>query len=307
MRERLRAGEENASLSISQLKEPHFWENIYDKARKSALQTRRRREISLDFWNRLAVRFEILAGQEGTRRRVDKVLAWLEQHGVLHSEMEVLDIGAGTGVFTVPLARRTKRVLAIEPAPSMLAVLRKRVEAEKLTNILFLDKEWEKIEPVADGLTGRFGLVFASLTPGVQDVESLMKMVSCSSDWCFLCDYAGRRLSPAREELWRMIFSEEMPIPGNDIIFPLNYLYTSGFFPSFKVVVDDWDEKLPVEETVAGLQDFFQYYTEITPQIQKTIADYVEQRAVKGIFSEWYRLRLGMILWRVADKWQLPG
>lgn len=66
---------------------------------------------------------------------------------------------------------------------------------------------------------------------------------------------------------------------------------------------DEWDEELPVEEAVAGLQDFFRAYTEVAPEIKKTIAGYVKQRAVKGTFSEKYRVRLGMILWPVTAKW----
>jgi len=68
--------------------------------------------------------------------------------------------------------------------------------------------------------------------------------------------------------------------------------------------VDEWDEDLAVDEAMAGLQDFFRVYTEVTPEIKKTIAGYVEQRAVKGIFSEKYRVRLGMILWTVGEKWE---
>lgn len=43
-----------------------------------------------------------------------------------------LDIGAGTGVFTVPLSHCGACVVALEPAPAMLAALQKRVEAEGL-------------------------------------------------------------------------------------------------------------------------------------------------------------------------------
>lgn len=81
-------------------------------------------------------------------------------------------------------------------------------------------------------------------------------------------------------------------------------IYTFGYYPSFQVWADEWDEELPVEEAVAGLQDFFRAYTEVTPEVKKTIAGYVGQRAVKGTFSEKYRVRLGMILWTVGEKWE---
>ncbi|MFZ5651054.1 MAG: class I SAM-dependent methyltransferase [Bacillota bacterium] len=305
MQERHRVGESNVSLLANRIREPRFWEEIWSGANKGSLHDRRRREVApLDYWNRLAGRFARRAGQDRAKRRVDRVLAWLEQQGALHPEMEVLDIGAGTGVFTDPLARRAARVTALEPAPAMLAALQKRVDAEGLANVIFLEREWEKVDPAAEGLAGGFDLVFASLTPGVRDTDTLMKMTACSRGWCFLCDFAGRRLSPAREELWRLIFGGEMPLPGHDIIYPLNCLYASGYCPSLRVWTDEWDEELPVEEAAAGLQDFFRVYTEITPEIKKAIADYVEQRAVEGIFIEKYRVRLGMILWTVGEKWE---
>ncbi|HHW41674.1 MAG TPA: class I SAM-dependent methyltransferase [Syntrophomonadaceae bacterium] len=287
------------------LKDPHFWTEAWNGAHRNSLSARRRRDLdTMDYWNRLAGRFERWAGQERTGRRVARVLSWLEGQGVLQPGMDVLDIGAGTGVFTVPLARRGAKVTALEPAPAMLAALQKMVEAQGLTNVHFLDREWEKVDPVQEGLAGRFDVVFASLTPGVRDVETLEKMITCSRRWCFLCDYAGRRSAPGREELWRLLFSEEMPTPGHDIIYPLNYLYASGYRLSFQTWEDDWGEELPVAEAAAGLEEFFRLYTEVTPEIKKTIARYVEQRAVNGVYREEYRVRLGMILWTGGEKWE---
>jgi SAM-dependent methyltransferase len=300
MNERHRGEETNVSFLLSQLEEPRFWREMWVEARKDSLSARRRREVApLDYWNRLAGRFARWAGQEHTRKRVNRVLAWLEQQGVLNSEMEVLDIGAGVGVFTVPLAHRVAKVVALEPASAMLEVLKKRVEAEGLSNVRFLDREWEKIDLATEGLAAKFDLVFASLTPGVRDVETLEKMMACSRKWCFLCDFAGRRLSPAREELWRLIFGREMPLPGHNIIYPLNYLYVTGYCPSLHVWVDEWDEEMSVGEAVSSLQDLFWSYTEITTKIKKLIASYVEKHSVKGTFREKYRVRLGMLLWSV--------
>jgi SAM-dependent methyltransferase len=219
--------------------------------------------------------------------------------------MEVLDIGAGAGTFTIPLARLVKRVVALEPAPAVLAALQKRVEAQGLANVHFLDREWERIDPAQEGLARRFDLVFASLTPGVRDAETLQKMMTCSRRWCFLCDFAGRRQSTVREELWRMIFGEEMPPPGHDIIYPLNYLYTSGYYPSFQVWVDDWEQELPIAEAIADLEELFQFYTEVTPEVKEKMTDHVKRRATNGVFRRKDRVRLGMILWRVDDKWEL--
>lgn len=98
------------NCSWHSLKDPHFWAGVWSRAQENSLQARRQRNLdTLDYWNRQAGRFERWAGEERTRRRVARVLTWLEQQGALQPEMEVLDIGAGAGAFAVPLARRGQR------------------------------------------------------------------------------------------------------------------------------------------------------------------------------------------------------
>lgn len=46
-----------------------------------------------------------------------------------------VDVGAGTGYLTVPLARAFKKVYAIEASPKMAEILKRRIEDEKLNNV----------------------------------------------------------------------------------------------------------------------------------------------------------------------------
>jgi len=292
-------------ITPEQIKQPSTWGNLWDTARRGSLPERRLNDAALlDFWDSMAGRFRRQAEHEDTARRVGKVLGWLESQDVLQPGMKVLDIGAGAGAFTVPLARRSSLVTALEPAPAMLEALKSRVREEGLDNVDFLNREWERIDPVIDGLAGAYDLVFASLTPGVRDVETLYKMMACSRRWCFLCSFAGRRAVTARDELWRLIFGEDMPPPGHDIIYPFNYLYMSGYSPSLQVWADEWEESLPAAEAEASIVSFFHTYTEVTPKIKNMISDYVKQHSANGTLAEKQKARLGMILWAVAEKWR---
>ena len=47
----------------------------------------------------------------------------------------VLDIGAGTGRWSIPMAKVRKKVTALDASPGMLEVLREKAAAEKVTNI----------------------------------------------------------------------------------------------------------------------------------------------------------------------------
>ncbi len=61
----------------------------------------------------------------------------------------VLDIGAGTGRWTVPLAEAAKKVTSIEPASAMLDILKKNVSEAGLGNVEIIQSSWESadVEP----------------------------------------------------------------------------------------------------------------------------------------------------------------
>lgn len=73
--------------------------------------------------------YEHKAGYDG---RADVEL--LESHGLTGTSV-VVDLGAGTGVFTRAVAPRCGRVVSVDVSPAMVAVLRRRVAADGLSNV----------------------------------------------------------------------------------------------------------------------------------------------------------------------------
>jgi hypothetical protein len=61
----------------------------------------------------------------------------------------VFEIGPGTGGFTIPVAARAERVLALDLSPAMLALLRLDLERRRIANVETRRGEWPEVEAPA--------------------------------------------------------------------------------------------------------------------------------------------------------------
>jgi len=68
----------------------------------------------------------------------------------------VLEIGAGTGIFTLPLARRCREVTAVDITPSMLEILKGKADREGLANIRTITADVETMQ-----IEGRYDVACA--------------------------------------------------------------------------------------------------------------------------------------------------
>jgi SAM-dependent methyltransferase len=110
-----------------------------------------------ELWRELASR-DLMANAEGEARMVERwrrVARQLDTEGKgpsdplldhilsnLTSEMTVLDIGAGIGRWTLPIARVARRVTAVEPLAGMREVLVGRISAQGIGNLEVVDVPW---------------------------------------------------------------------------------------------------------------------------------------------------------------------
>lgn len=121
------------------------------------------------FWNRIAVRYAAdpiadEAGYEATLRRVQ---------GLLSADLEVLEIGCGTGTTALRLAPFTRRLLATDVSARMIDIARRKLAAEPLPQLSFAVADADA--PVAGD--GEYDAVLAfNLLHLVTDLEQALEL-----------------------------------------------------------------------------------------------------------------------------------
>ncbi|MBN2005912.1 MAG: methyltransferase domain-containing protein [Anaerolineae bacterium] len=106
------------------------------------------------------------------------IIADLKQH----PGETLLDIGAGTGAWTVLLAPYVRSVTAMDPSPAMLDVLRENVTATGLDHVIVLEGGWPEIV-----VTPHAVVLCSHALYGVADFAAFVgKMTATARRRCYL-------------------------------------------------------------------------------------------------------------------------
>jgi len=230
---------------------------------------------------------------------VRKVMNVLVREDLITPRSVILDVGCGPGTFTLPFSDHAESVVALDGSAEMCSCLEKRIQQEDRTNIRVVPQLWQDVDLRKEGWEGRFDLVFASLTPAISDSEAVDKLNRASRLHCCLISSVFDSFSKAREDLWRILLNEKGRKQGSRLQLIFNLLFSMGCCPVIQYLDSDWVREETVEQAVERFSRAFWLYSELTPEIQAVIYEYVKERAVDGVFREILRRKLGIVCWSV--------
>ncbi|HSM33730.1 MAG TPA: methyltransferase domain-containing protein [Anaerolineae bacterium] len=175
------------------------------RVRAERAQVERLREVEdpADFYAPMARHF----GQHPERTDDPSAEAVL---ALARSDETWLDIGAGGGRYALPLALRVARVHAVEPSPSMRAVLRAGMTEHAIDNIDVIARRW----PLGADAPAANVALLAHLGYDVEDFDTWLDAAEESaSRRCVVVMRAGDSTS-AGHVLWHEIHGERrVPYP----------------------------------------------------------------------------------------------
>jgi 2-polyprenyl-3-methyl-5-hydroxy-6-metoxy-1,4-benzoquinol methylase len=95
-------------------------------------------KVELDFWEKLAPTY---SKQYNLYR--DSLILQDKLKGVFGEGRKIIDVGCGSGNFSIPLSKYSKEILALDFSPAMLEQLAISMKQEKRENIRMICSKWE--------------------------------------------------------------------------------------------------------------------------------------------------------------------
>jgi len=246
---------------------------------------------SASLWSERAARFP--GGRDSAHRtRMLERLSYLPQDALPRAGTRCLDVGAGTGVFSLYAADLGADVVATDISDGMLAQLSAN---DPQARVKTLSANWQGIDPQAQGWTAGFDLVLAQMVPAVCSVEDFRRMEACSRGWCVYIGWGRKRHDPWLE----VVFSAH----GIELSVPLGVPNAVRCLAELGRAIDPiwieetWHPERPVESAVLDAMSHLRMRG-LSPN-KARIEAMADQCAEDGVLRGAARVEIGVLAWRV--------
>ncbi len=217
----------------------------------------------------------------------------------LDASLRTLDVGCGSGIYSMALAPYVQEAVGIDISPNMIRYAKERSRALGLSNTAFHCLDWSEADVEQLGFSDGFDIVFAHMTPAVDDYQTFDKLNRCSRKLCMV-EKPARRRDRIQDGAFAQIGLR--PCNAQDqggILQAFSYLWYHGYCPQLSYQEDEWESEKTVEDMTAWCTDRARLQRKLTAAEEAAIARFVEGQAKDGMVLEVTKTTRVTILWRV--------
>lgn len=220
---------------------------------------------------------------------VDAVMTLLEQKNILQGA-DVLDVGGGSGRYSVPFASSAKSVSVTDISNNMLALNKENALKAGLENLEYHKMDWSNADIKSLGWEKTFDLVFSSMCPAVHSISGLKNMSLASRGYCLLNQFI-KDTDSVSEYLMKKLNIKKHDNPHNDrdgaqAFF--NLLWLEGYEPEIHYIRQNQETEISEKEAVSIYSQRFQ-------EASSLLAPLVNHHKIK-VTKE---ITSALILWKV--------
>lgn len=240
------------------------------------------RDVDARLWDRAAKDYAKKSIPDIT---TNEFLSLLDQKELLTPNQEVLDIGCGTGRFSIAIANRVKSVTGVDVSENMIEIGKQKVEELGAKHVKLETRDWRELDIDALNFRGHFNLVFAHMTPAICDYNTFDKMNLCSNGYCAIVK-SMRRHDKIRDTALSLVDVTPREGQDNEMIYMFSYLWLKGMNPEVSFREECWHFEKSIEDMKAWCLDQAKLTKTLTEQEEDIVSEYLEQVAVNGTISE---------------------
>lgn len=246
------------------------------------------------FWDRMALSYP-LPFEEKTFADTCRVLSLVKSKGVEFFNASILDIGCGTGIYTLPLACEAVKVTGIDDSETMLRRMTDVIESENIQNVHLVKGAWQDIDISACEFEKAFDIVWISMSPAIQTSQDFNRMEKCARKWCVYIGWGRKRKNALMEEAFRYHNIPYGPPPGVGVAYDI--LVHSGKAPSLEYFETSWRWKGPAEHALEDIVCFIEMQgaTARRDLVKKTI----DRHERDGMICHTTYVEEGILVWPV--------
>ena len=211
----------------------------------------------------------------------------------LRSDDRILDIGAGTGNYTIPMAAKSAGVTALDLSRESLEVLKKRAAASGLSNVHTIQTAWEEFNPDRS-----FDLVFSAMCTAICSKAELLRMESMSKRTCGIVTVMPGSKDTHRKAILSGLSVKPDGMIGDALTF-YQILYYLNRYPEIACRTISYTSEISREKFYARYCSYLPIFGVPEDRFMPYLAQYWEEHAADGFLIESCELHLAMITWNV--------
>lgn len=269
--------------------------DVSDILREWNLKTKNK-QAAVEWWNSMS-------GSFGERPipsfAEDGFLQLLERKQMVNENTDVLDVGCGAGGHAISIASRTKTVTGLDLSPQMIESANRMATELHVENVRFDLADWHEFNIEKEGFVKKFDLVYAHMTPAIQNYETFKKLSDCSRGWCVMVKPI-KRVDSVHDEVLNIIGIKGNPQVGDsDILNAFTLLFTQERYPMIEYSHKRSEMKHPAPEAVNIYINRTRTTYDLTLEQENKIKDYLHSIAQDGLINAVMDTTTATLYWGV--------